>query len=641
MMNMNMDMDMTGGIPWLDQPVMLHSSRKDKCKLTDAQCSYRNYSWRYWYQADHVYALNTVYFCCAVIAVFVISHLLVQVCPDWVKRTRVWRATTSVSRYMSYRGYRFSVLKYWSPSLGVITLGIVGAIFFFGMQGLDEDILGSAKLMVALVAMTLGPKPYYWPTDASYGSSPPIATRAGWMALALLPFILALSVKANMISALTGIPHEKLQVFHHWTSYAMFVLALIHTFPFIIYHIDKGDMVKQWKTSLVYWTGIGAIIPQAYLTIMSLPFIRNRFYEFFKATHMMAAVLFIVFFFLHCDFRLSSWDYFIASGVIYFLCLLFSQVRTYLLHGIHTASLELLPCGLVRVSVPTVIKWAPGQHVFVRFLTSDLHLLTAHPFTISSVCHDPDQIGKASELIFYIKPRRGVTARLAALAAKQPGITKKILIDGPYGGVSTHHMSRFDTLLVIAGGSGGGFSLAMVDEALRQSGVTTGEDESGQESRRHLQVVFSTRNTSIADWYIHEIESRLSQSTTLPGSDIGFETSVSVHITSNRDSTLSTSTLDSEKGSTNKLPPTDITTTGSFSLNVHRNARPDLPGLLARTVATAHANPMPNGKKQRIGVLVCGPASMLHDTRNAAALAQKRTFGGEVEELYLHSEPFA
>lgn len=38
--------------------------------------------------------------------------------------------------------------------------------------------------------MTLGPKPYYWPTDASYGSSPPIATRAGWMALGLLPFVL-------------------------------------------------------------------------------------------------------------------------------------------------------------------------------------------------------------------------------------------------------------------------------------------------------------------------------------------------------------------------------------------------------------------------------------------------------------------
>lgn len=55
----------------------------------------------------------------------------------------------------------------------------------------------------------------------------------------------------------------------------MFVLALVHTFPFIIYHIDQGDMVDQWKTEVTYWTGVAAIIPQAYLTFMSLPAIRS------------------------------------------------------------------------------------------------------------------------------------------------------------------------------------------------------------------------------------------------------------------------------------------------------------------------------------------------------------------------------
>ncbi|KAJ5503145.1 hypothetical protein N7463_006019 [Penicillium fimorum] len=617
-----MDMEMSQGTPWLDQPVMLHSSRADKCKLTEAQCLYRNYSWRYWYQADHVYALNTIYFICAVIGVFTISNLLVRLTPDRVKRTRPWRMFTSVSRYLSYRGYRLPALQYWSPALGVVILGALGAVFFF--------------------AMTLGPQPYYWPTDASYGSSPPIATRSGWMALALLPFVLALSTKANMISGVTGIPHEKLQVFHHWTSYAMFVLALIHTFPYIIYHIRKGDMVHQWKTSVVYWTGVASLISQTYLTFMSLPFIRNRFYEFFKATHIFVAVVFVVFFFLHCDFRLSSWDYFIASGVIYFLSLIASHTRTYLVHGIHNAALELLPSGLVRVTVPSIIKWTPGQHVFVRFLTSDLHFLTAHPFTISSACRNPDEIGKASELILYIKPRGGVTGRLRAIAAKNPGCTKKILIEGPYGGVSEPHMAQFDTILVIAGGSGGGFSLAMVDEALRLTGMNARATEKRSPSRRNLQVVFSTRDHAMADWYIEEIESRLSESTMLSAdSDNAFETAVSVHVTDQgRPEISSTSESDDVKGMAGKVPPAETTTTGSFSLNVHRYARPDLPGLIARTVAMAHVQGTHLEKKQRVGVLVCGPASMLHDTRNAAALAQARVLRGEVEELYLHSEPF-
>lgn len=50
----------------------------------------------------------------------------------------------------------------------------------------------------------------------------------------------------------------------------MFVLALVHTLPFIVYHIWKGDMVEQWKTSVVYWTGVVALVAQGYLTIMSI-----------------------------------------------------------------------------------------------------------------------------------------------------------------------------------------------------------------------------------------------------------------------------------------------------------------------------------------------------------------------------------
>lgn len=62
----------------------------------------------------------------------------------------------------------------------------------------------------------------------------------------------------------------------------MFVLALIHTFPFIVYHIHTGDMVVQWNTSVTYWTGVATLVPQAYLTIMSIPWIRCvQFYSNF------------------------------------------------------------------------------------------------------------------------------------------------------------------------------------------------------------------------------------------------------------------------------------------------------------------------------------------------------------------------
>lgn len=52
MMDMDMDMDQPSGLPWLDTPVMLHSSRADTCKMTPEQCVYRSGHWRYWYVAD-------------------------------------------------------------------------------------------------------------------------------------------------------------------------------------------------------------------------------------------------------------------------------------------------------------------------------------------------------------------------------------------------------------------------------------------------------------------------------------------------------------------------------------------------------------------------------------------------------------
>ena len=54
----------------------------------------------------------------------------------------------------------------------------------------------------------------------------------------------------------------------------MFVLALVHTFPFIVFHVWKGDIVKQWYDGGVWVTGVVAIIAQAWLTFMSVPWIR-------------------------------------------------------------------------------------------------------------------------------------------------------------------------------------------------------------------------------------------------------------------------------------------------------------------------------------------------------------------------------
>ena len=208
-----------------------------------------NMSFRY--EADHRYALPTIAFFVATILVFSIVHVANYIIPRRIQKTPFFTKTRALFRYLSYRTIRIPFLDWNSASLGLLMLAGVGTIFFF--------------------AMTLGPKPYYWPNteEVDYGSSPPIATRAGWMALACMPFVFATAGKASLITFCTGVPHERLQVFHRWISYAFFILSLIHTFPFIVYNIQMGMMTEMWNTSVFYWTGTVALVAQAWLTFAS------------------------------------------------------------------------------------------------------------------------------------------------------------------------------------------------------------------------------------------------------------------------------------------------------------------------------------------------------------------------------------
>jgi hypothetical protein len=63
---------------------------------------------------------------------------------------------------------------------------------------------------------------------------------SGLLAVALTPWIIALFGKANFITILTGIGHEKLNILHHWTAWACLALSVVHTIPFIVAPLRNG-----------------------------------------------------------------------------------------------------------------------------------------------------------------------------------------------------------------------------------------------------------------------------------------------------------------------------------------------------------------------------------------------------------------
>ena len=105
--------------------------------------------------------------------------------------------------------------------------------------------LPSAGMLVFLIAsigmlmsMTFAIRPYYR-ERRGYGS-PPLAIRTGLMAAAFTPLLIALSGKFNLVSLVTGIGYEKLNVVHRWVGWATFGLSVAHTIPFLVAPLREG-----------------------------------------------------------------------------------------------------------------------------------------------------------------------------------------------------------------------------------------------------------------------------------------------------------------------------------------------------------------------------------------------------------------
>ncbi|KAK7962040.1 ferric-chelate reductase [Apiospora aurea] len=615
-------------LPWLDQPIMLESSRMDMCELTPEQCTWSRSRFRNWYIADLVYGLGALYFFIGVIAACMISFWASRLVVGSSSKRSSWRKLLGAFRYLAYR--RYNVAGYLTPSVGVVLLLASGALFF--------------------LAMTLGPGPYYWP-DIMYGSSPPIATRAGWMALACLPFILILSTKANMIATLTGVSHEKLIIFHNWTGWAMFVLSLVHTFPFIVVHIQQGDMVMQWNMSIFYWSGVVALVAQAYLQFMSLSFIRNRFYEFFKATHMLAALIFVLFLFFHCDYTLTSWHYFIAAGVLYTLSFLYSQIRTYSEFGFGLrATLDMVSDTTMRITVPARTTWQPTQHMFLRFVALQAHALTSHPFTICSVPAATSPLtDEKSNLVFYVQARQGVTGRLATMAAARGGCTVPVLIDGPYGGIKGKPLSSYDDNLVVACGAGAPFSLGLVMDALLLRRAFAAKAEAGVVTLPRVEVLIATRDPQFVQWYCEALTDFMvfnGLPIDLQGIRISVFQTGGSSTSRNPTALFTTSTApdnDAENREKSAVSDTKVSSSSNHSANSSnkslqleiRSGRPDI----GATVRQATRRP-----NVSLALVACGPGGVVEEVQAAAAEAQLRILGSGNEgarEVYLHTEHFS
>ncbi|KAL8961230.1 MAG: hypothetical protein Q9193_002185 [Seirophora villosa] len=369
-----------------------------------------------------------------------------------------------------------------------------------------------ALVAAAVVFVTLYcfiPQPLYY-ASIQLGS-PPLAIRAGMLAVAMMPWIVALSMKANFVTLLTGIGHERLNVLHRWGGYICLFLSLIHTIPFYVAPVrDQGALAifKSYfrEQSYIYGTGVAALVPLIFLCVHSLPFLRAWMYEVFVALHVPVSIVFLGMLFWHCHNYLTSWNYLWATAAIWFTSYC---ARLFFLNWTNPwrmswligedAALTILPENAVKVTVPSQVRWRPGQYVYLRM--PGISVFENHPFTIASLCNEdfPSEYGEQyRDMILVFRPFGGFTRKvLNAAMDNGPMHTYRAFIDGPYGGMH-RELASFDTVVLFAGGSG---ITAIVSHLLdlikkmRDSKAVT----------KQVHVVWALKRPETMEWFKEEL----------------------------------------------------------------------------------------------------------------------------------------
>ncbi|KAF8974334.1 FAD-binding domain-containing protein [Flammula alnicola] len=273
--------------------------------------------------------------------------------------------------------------------------------------------------------------------------------RAALMGSSQLPIIVALAGKNNVISWMTGIGHEKLNVLHRAAARTNFIFLWIHGLTRVVSGLSvQSDLSHDFMRA-----GVLGLAAFSVATILSVRPIRHVAFEFFLVTHIVLILIFLVAGYYHAK-EFNSGDYIWPALLVWAfdralrLGRLFWNNKMWSRSDSGDALVELLSEDTIRLTLTRRISWTPGQHAYVILPTISNLPFEAHPFTISSIPED----GKQCDVVFLIRGRSGFTRKLREHATKDHGSRVPAFLDGPYG--CPPDLTAYTTCVLVAGGSG-------------------------------------------------------------------------------------------------------------------------------------------------------------------------------------------
>ncbi|GAA5947950.1 hypothetical protein JCM3765_007042 [Sporobolomyces pararoseus] len=155
------------------------------------------------------------------------------------------------------------------------------------------------------------------------------------------------------------------------------------------------------------------------------------------------------------------------------------------------AAAQLLPGRTIRLTLrtPSTLRWAPGQHLLLNI--PSVRFFDSHPYTIASIDHrakgvapigagSTKALDKGSDIILLVRAQRGFSKALwdyvvktrkerelrgATVSEVAQGVNLRALVSWPMGSSARVEWGAYESLTIIAGGTGITFGVSVLENA--------------------------------------------------------------------------------------------------------------------------------------------------------------------------------
>ncbi|TBU24548.1 iron reductase [Dichomitus squalens] len=367
----------------------------------------------------------------------------------------------------------------------------------WSLPGLELGMGQSALLFVFLIVIAA----YLILLIACITMHVPLITnpnRAGFLALAQFPIVFLFATKNSILSLLLGPGngYEKLNYIHRWAGRGMFIGATVHGALWINNHIVFGlPIIGQQKET----SGVAAYGVLCVLVLTSFRPIRRLFYQSFFIIHVLSYVAFFVTICYHTIYA-SPWIF--PPLAFYGFDILLRMFR----YRIKDATLVHVDNNMTLIHVHDCDDgWVAGQHVRLRVFFSG-RIFESHPLTIvnapsSNSCLPGGTMTLAARAIGdwsrHLNQYALAEQERNHEKDEQPGVPVQVMIDGPYGGSSVE-LGDYESVLLVAGGSGITFTLGMLDDIVARC-IKLGRPN-GEKTRR-IEFAWCVRSYGAIHWF--------------------------------------------------------------------------------------------------------------------------------------------